>query len=134
MASGGDIVVWEDKVMRATQAGTKLIDKFKVDMVVRLPGKEVNTLIESKGVPWNLYGTSGWKGFIEQLQRQATAFSQATQTEKGVTIGERIISFSTKVPQGLEKAGRELKVLMQKHYNQVLFGEQELQNFLDGTP
>ncbi len=130
VANGGDIVAYEDQVQRAIQGGVQLIGKARLDLVVRLPGRDVNTLIESKGVPWNLWGTSGWQGYIDQLVNQASKFAQANQAANGATIGERVISFTTRIPPGLEEAGAALNGIMRTYYNQVLFGDQALQQFL----
>lgn len=99
--------------------------------MVRLPGRTVNTLIESKGVRWDLWGRPGWQQYEAQLVNQASKFAQANQAANGASIGERVISFTTKIPKGFEEAGAALNELMLKYYDKVLFGDQALDQFLN---
>ena len=133
VAAGGDIVAWEERVMRLGQAGTRFIGKFKLDMVVRLPGRTGNTLIESKGAPWNMFfrNTELWNGWIEKLRLQANALGQATQSAKGVTFQERIICFTSKAPVGAEQAVEQIKAVLGRNYQQILWGEEEVTEFLE---
>jgi len=130
IAAGGDIVAWEQRVRFAGQ----FVGRFRLDMVVRLPGKTINTLIESKGVPWNLYSSNpnAWQNFLTRLQNQANAFSQATHAANGQPIGERVIAFTSRIPQGLEAAGEQLKVAIGNNYQTVLWGEQMFDDFVGG--
>jgi RHS repeat-associated protein len=132
IASGGDIVAWEERVVRATQAGIQVLGRFKLDMIVKLPSPILNTLIESKSIPWDLYTRhpGAWQNFLNNAQRQANTFSQATQSQGGVPIGERVIYFTTRVPQGLEKAAQEVEAVVSKHYDKVLWGADDLEMFL----
>lgn len=134
VASGGDIVAWEERIMRATQAGVQVIGRFKLDMVVKLPGRQVNTLIESKSVPWDLYvrHRDGWDSFLRTLENQSKAFSQAIQSQSGVPIGERVIYFTSRIPQGLMEAAKEVEAKLANNYQFTLWGEKMLEEFLEG--
>ncbi|MBE7500046.1 MAG: hypothetical protein HS113_06985 [Verrucomicrobiales bacterium] len=125
VASGGEILAWESPVMmRASQAGMQVIGRFKLDMIVRLPGKAINTLIESKGVPWDLYTRhpAGWQNVLNSLGRQSNAFGQAAQSQSGVVIEERMIYFTSRIPQGLEAAAAEVEAALANNYQAVLWG------------
>jgi hypothetical protein len=129
---GGDVLAVESRVMKAVEGGqAQYVGKVILDVIVKLPNRAFNTLIESKGVRWDLWGTSGWNGYLEQLVNQASKFSQATHAANGVSIGERVIAFATRIPPGMEQAGAELTQLMAKYYNHILWGEQALQQFFD---
>jgi len=134
VASGGDIVAWEERIMRATQAGVQVIGRFKLDMVVKLPGRQVNTLIENKSVPWDLYvrHRDGWDSFLRALENQSKAFSQAIQSQSGVPIGERVIYFTSHIPQGLMEAAKEVEAKLAINYQFTLWGEKMLEEFLEG--
>jgi RHS repeat-associated protein len=136
IASGGDIVAWEERVVRVTQSGMQMLGRFKLDMIVRLPGKTVNTMIESKGAPWDLFfkNTTGWNNFIANLTRQSNTFGQASQSASGVTIQERVIYFTSQAPQGAEKAVQQIKAALGNNYQTVLWGEKALEEFLGGGP
>lgn len=95
----------------------------------------MNTLIETKSVPWNLFfkNSSGWNNFIRNLTRQSSAFGQASQSANGVSIQERVIHFTSQVPQGAEKAVEQIQAALANNYQGVLWGEKMLEQFL-GSP
>ena len=131
VAEGGALIANE---IRIADAAGKVIGRFRADLIVELPNK-VTALIESKGVPWYLYGKPGWQTFVAQLLRQTEAFGRAQQTI-GVQIQQRIIVFSSKAPEGLEAAQAELDKIVRSDaakvgYQEVLWGTQKFEAFLE---
>jgi hypothetical protein len=87
------------------------IGRFRIDLLAQratTAGQQVNMMVEGKGVPWWLFGRPGWQSYLDQLTRQAQAFSQAVSTQ-GQAINERVIVFSSRAPAGLEKAWVEIQ-------------------------
>lgn len=124
VAEGGELIAIEQRVYN----GTQVIGRFKSDLLVQLQNKVI-TLIESKGVPWHLFGTSGWDSYIGQLQRQASAFGQTT-TSAGVQIQQRIIVFASRAPEGLEMAENQLRVAIGRNYQEVIWGIHQFEQYL----
>lgn len=52
------------------------------------------------------------------MGQQASAFKNATQTA-GNVINERVITFSSKVPKGLEKARDDIYRVLGENYDHV---------------
>lgn len=91
----------------------------------------MNTLVEGKGIPWHLYGTPAWSSYLQQLTRQAQAFSQAVQST-GYAIQDRVIVFSSKVPPGLEAAAAEVETAAAAYYGSVIWGVRAFELWLGG--
>jgi len=130
VARGGDLIATE---MRVADAAGKVIGRFRADLIVQLSNR-VTALIESKGVRWDLFSRagSGWSDYVAQLERQAVAFGNASQTV-GVQIQQRIIVFSSSAPAGLKDAEAALLQLCEKAgYDKVFFGQQAFDRFLQG--
>lgn len=125
VAKGGEILAWEERVV----AGRR----FTADMIAKLPGRTINTLVESKSVPWDMFTKypAGWDRFLNQLQNQANAFGSTTQSPSGISIGERAIYFTGRIPQGLEAAGAQVKIAIGNNYQLILWGERELEMILE---
>ncbi len=87
-------------------------------------------MVEGKGVPWWLFGRPGWQSYLDQLTRQAQAFSQAVSTQ-GQAINERVIVFSSRAPAGLEKAWVEIQTKIAPYYGRVFSSQQEFEKWLD---
>ena len=128
VAQGGNLIATE---VRVTDAAGKVIGRFRADLLVQLPNR-VTAFLESKGIPWHLYGKggNGWQTFMSQLQRQADAFADAQQT-LGVVIQQRIITLSSKAPEGLEAAQAEIQELLATRYQQILWGVADFEKFLE---
>jgi len=133
MARGSEILVWEQRLQNA--AGD-YIGRFKLDLVIQRvtgQGQTLNTLVEGKGVPWNLTrNAQAFEGYLTQLAKQAAAFARASQSA-GVQIQERVIVFSSKIPPGLEEAAGRIQDTIAQYYSRggVLWGIEAFEQFLE---
>jgi RHS repeat-associated protein len=122
IAKGGEILQWEQRIQN--QSG-EFIGKFRIDLLLQRGsqnGSMQNILVEGKGVPWYLFGKPGWQTYLTQLSSQAEAFKKAAQAGTSA-INQRVIVFSSKVPEGLEKAAEEVELTVKRNYDKVLWGE-----------
>ncbi|MFZ2654222.1 MAG: hypothetical protein WAX69_04855 [Victivallales bacterium] len=122
IAKGGEILQWEQRIQN--QSG-EFIGKFRIDLLLQRGsqnGNMQNILVEGKGVPWYLFGKPGWQTYLTQLSSQAEAFKKAAQAGTSA-INQRVIVFSSKVPEGLEKAAEEVELTVKRNYDKVLWGE-----------
>jgi len=132
IARGSELLAWEQRIQNA--AGEN-IGNFKLDLIIQRvtsQGHTINTLIEGKGVPWHLARNSAaWNGYLTQLENQARAFSQATQSG-GIQIQERIIVFSSKIPPGLENAAQQIEARISQFYASggIRWGVEAFEEFL----
>jgi hypothetical protein len=108
MQRGHTIVAYENRIVDATG---NMIGRFRIDVIIQrvTTRGEVNTLIEQKGMRWDIMAQQGnaWNSYETQLLHQATAFSRATQTvpiqnSAGIPIHERIIVFTSKIPPNFQ--------------------------------
>jgi RHS repeat-associated protein len=117
ISRGSEILAWEQRIQNASGQN---IGNFKLDIIVQRvssQGQTINTLVEGKGVPWNLaQNPSAWNGYLTQLENQARAFSLATQSG-GIPLQERVIVFSSKIPPGLEAAAAQIEARVTQFYS-----------------
>ncbi len=111
------------------------IGKHTLDLLIRRrvagTDKWVNTLVEGKGVPWQLYfqAPNGWQNYLVQLGKQAEANSRAMRAA-GQVINDRIIVFSSPVAQRLKPAMMEIEAVVSKHYNKIIWGEKAFEEWI----
>lgn len=115
ISKGGTIIA---QGQRIANAAGEFIGRYRIDLLVRNRTAK-NIMIEGEGVPWHLYkSATAWKSYLKQLEQQASAFKNATQTA-GNVINERVITFSSKVPKGLEKARDDIYRVLGENYDHV---------------
>jgi hypothetical protein len=133
---GQTIVAYEQRVIDSVG---NMIGRFRIDIIIQrvTTNGNVNTLIEQKGMRWDFMARQGqvWASYENQLINQATAFARAAQTapiqsSSGVSIQERIIVFTSKIPSGMETKALDLETKLLQHYNKVLWGLDDLEAFL----
>lgn len=110
----------------------QFVGRFRLDILFERftrVGNSVITQVESKGVPWSA-GAEKWRSFLEQLTTQALNFSRGTQISGGVPIEERIIVFSTRIPQGYESRAQEIITKVSQYYDRMFWGLDAFDEFL----
>jgi RHS repeat-associated protein len=132
ISRGQTLLAWEQRIV---DASGNFIGRFRIDALVQRTsssGQQVNTMIESKGVRWDLAAanSNGWQSFLTQITRQGEAFSRATQTADGVAIQERWIVFTSRIPPGLEERAADLITRLSPYYQRIFWGFQSLEEAL----